>query len=225
MLQPAKICLCVLLVLFGAWRAAADEADLAIVLLYDTSGSMQEGVTNGAGQKEPKFRIANRALESIVARLEKLQAERNRTVLAGLFTFSRNGGQPAVPIGPFDPAPLRNWLRNFQQPNGGTPLGNAVADATRALWNVKAGSRHVVVITDGQNSAGPPPEALIPGLQEQCLKNGLSVYFHFIAFDVDAKVFAGVKAFGSTLVSAGDEKQLNDKLGYILEEKIFLEKE
>ena len=59
----------------------------------------------------------------------------------------------------------------------------------------------------------------------QRLKNGAPVYFHFVAFDVDARVFAGVKKNGATLVSASDEKQLNDKLSFVLEEKILLEKE
>ena len=43
--------------------------------------------------------------------------------------------------------------------------------------------------------------------------------------DVDAKVFAGVKKFGSTLLGANDEIQLNKQLGFVLEEKILLEKE
>ena len=51
------------------------------------------------------------------------------------------------------------------------------------------------------------------------------VHFHFLAFDVDAKVFGGIKQFGATLVGASDETQLKQKLNFILEEKILLEKE
>jgi len=48
---------------------------------------------------------------------------------------------------------------------------------------------------------------------------------HFIAFDVDAKVFASVKKQGATVVSASDEKQLNSQLEFILQKKILLEDE
>ncbi len=48
---------------------------------------------------------------------------------------------------------------------------------------------------------------------------------HFVAFDVDAKLFNPVKKLGATVVSATDEKQLNTQLEYILQRKILLEEE
>ena len=48
---------------------------------------------------------------------------------------------------------------------------------------------------------------------------------HFVAFDVDAKVFDPVKKLGATVVGAADEKQLNTQLEYILQRKILLEEE
>jgi hypothetical protein len=143
----------------------------------------------------------------------------------GLFTFADKGAQETVKLGPFDPAALREWLHAFQTPNGATPLGNAIQDATRALWRTKADARHVLAITDGENTVGPKPEQLIPKLQDECLKNGLSVYYHFVAFDVDARAYAGVKKFGATLLGANDEAKLNEQLAFVLEEKILLEKE
>jgi hypothetical protein len=46
-----------------------------------------------------------------------------------------------------------------------------------------------------------------------------------VAFDVDAKVFAGVKKLGATVVSAANESQLNTQLEFVLEKKILLEDE
>ena len=117
------------------------------------------------------------------------------------------------------------FTTQFHKPDGGTPIGGAVADATNALWKIHADSRHVLVITDGENTVGRAPDVVLPKLQNQCLKNGLVVHFHFLAFDVDAKVFGGIKKFGATLVGASDEAQLNQKLNFLLEEKILLEKE
>jgi hypothetical protein len=213
-----------LCLLFAAGARADDEA-LALAIVYDTSGSMAELVQRPGAAAEPKFQIGNRALAAIVTRLEKFRAETGRPLQTGLFVFSKDGGREVVKLGPFDPAALRRWLENFRTPNGGTPLGGALRDATQALWKTKAGSRHVLIITDGENSVGPKPADLIPGLQEQCLKNGLSVYFHFVAFDVDARAFDAVKKFGSTLLGANDEAQLNQQLSFVLEEKILLEKE
>ncbi len=48
---------------------------------------------------------------------------------------------------------------------------------------------------------------------------------HFVAFDVNAKVFDGVKKLGATVVGASDEAQLTRQLEFILEKKILLEDE
>lgn len=219
---------------FPAWIAAlfvstsaafAADSDLAVAIVYDTSGSMKGNVAGRGGAPEPKYVIANRALAAIVDKLEKVNADGPRKVQCGLFTFRDKGGKETVKLGPLDAPALRNWLTAFSKPDGGTPIGGAVTDATNALWKIRADSRHVLVITDGENTVGAAPDAVLPKLQDQCLKNGLVVHFHFLAFDVDAKVFGGIKQFGATLVGASDETQLNQKLNFILEEKILLEKE
>jgi hypothetical protein len=48
---------------------------------------------------------------------------------------------------------------------------------------------------------------------------------HFVAFDVDAKVFDGVKKQGATVVGASNESQLEAQLKFILQRKILLEDE
>ena len=48
---------------------------------------------------------------------------------------------------------------------------------------------------------------------------------HFVAFNVDAKVFDSVKKQGATVVGAADEKQLNSQLEFIMQKKILLEEE
>lgn len=223
-ISPRRVlCFCALLVSVALVRGAG--TDVAIAIVYDTSGSMGDAVKRKAGGAEPKYIIANRALGAVVTKLEKFAASGGHKVQTGLFIFRDKGSQEVVKIGPFDPAALRAWIAGFNRPAGGTPLGTAIADAGRALAETKAGSRHVLVITDGENTVGPPPDALLPGLLGDAGKKGAPLQFHFVAFDVDARVFAGVKKLGATLVSAADEMQLNDKISIILEEKILLEKE
>ena len=225
MITPANFPAWIAALLAFAGAARAADSDLAVAIVYDTSGSMKESVPGRGGAREPKYLIANRAVAAIVDKLEKVNAAGPRKVQCGLFTFRGTGGQETVKLGPLDAPAIRNWLASFSKPSGGTPIGGAVVDATNALWKIRADSRHVLVITDGENTVGTAPDVVLPQLQDQCLKNGLSVYFHFLAFDVDAKVFGGIRKFGATLVGASDEAQLNEKLNFILEEKILLEKE
>ena len=107
MITPAKfsVWVCALLAIAGA--ASAADNDVAVAIVYDTSGSMNDGVKGKSGGGEPKFQIANRALASIVARLEKFNASGGRKVQAGLFTFSDKGAREIVKPGPFDAAAMR----------------------------------------------------------------------------------------------------------------------
>ena len=83
----------------------------------------------------------------------------------------------------------------------------------------------MLVITDGINTAGPDPAAAIPRLKQMAEQKQNRLSIHFVAFDVNAKVFDGVKQLGATVVGASDEAQLNSQLEFILEKKILLEDE
>lgn len=205
-----------------AW--AADD-DIAIAIVYDTSGSMNSPVKDAEGKWTPKFQIGNRAVVNIVDQLEKFSKTSPKKLQVGLFTFSPQGGKAVVPVAAFDPVKLREWVAGFKKPDGATPLGNASSEAATALMKTKAGARHVVVITDGENTIGPAPEKTIAAINKEGMKTGNIVAFHFVAFDVNAAVFAAIKKEGATLLSAADEKQLNERLTFVLEDKILLEKE
>ena len=51
------------------------------------------------------------------------------------------------------------WGHKFARPNGNTPLGNALSAATRTVMNSPLSRKHVLIITDGENTAGPEPAA------------------------------------------------------------------
>ncbi|MDB6154984.1 MAG: hypothetical protein JWL90_3437, partial [Chthoniobacteraceae bacterium] len=56
-------------------------------------------------------------------------------------------------------------------------------------------------------------------------RSGIGLNIHFIAFDVEARVFEPLKKLNVTLLSASNEKQLDAQLTLILERKILLEDE
>jgi hypothetical protein len=212
-----------------ACLAAAEADGVALAIIYDTSGSMRDPVPAQLGGTSPKYLVANRALIAVANQIEAFATNNAggapRRIDAGLFVFRGDTARPAIKFGPFEGATFRNWARHFSDPNGNTPLGNALTLAGQAVLESPLPRKHVLIITDGMNTAGPKPEDVLPVLQRKALGRETSVSVHFIAFDTDAKVFAPVKKLGATVVGAADEQQLNTQLGYILQRKILLEEE
>jgi hypothetical protein len=208
---------------------AAEEGGVALAIIYDTSGSMKDPVRDANGRSSPKYVIANRALKAVAKQIQTFATNSAsgtpRKIQAGLFVFSGESARQAVRFGPFDAAALENFARDFAQPNGNTPLGNSLTLAGQAVLESPLPHKHVLIITDGMNTAGPKPEDVMPALQRKSGQKGTSVSVHFVAFDADAKIFNPVKKLGATVVSAADEKQLNTQLEFIMQRKILLEEE
>ena len=228
--SPFTAALVGLLVLTGAASSAlsAEEDGLALAIVYDTSGSMKEQVKDANGRLTAKYVIANRALEAVARRVQQFATNASagpRKISAGLFVFQGTGARQAVPFGPFDAAALQRWAKAFTSPDGGTPLGNALTTAAETVLKAGLTRKHILIITDGMNTVGPDPAATLPKARQLAQQKEAVFSVHFVAFDVDAKVFAGVKKLGATVVGAADEKQLNEQLGFILEKKILLEEE
>lgn len=222
-----RLCICAgLLTGMLASPTLQGAEGVAVAIVLDTSGSMKESVRDGKGGRSPKYVIGNRALKSVVAKIEQFATNApNRTVHAGLFTFSGEGALEVVKFGKFDPAAMRSWLEKYPGPQSGTPLGRAVETASAAVLNSDLAQKHVLVITDGQNTVGPNPTEVLPRLTKQAERKGAILFTHFVAFDIAAGVFAPLKNQGATVVAAADEKQLNQQLDFVLEEKILLEKD
>jgi len=208
---------------------AAQDDGVALAIVYDTSGSMKEQVRDRNGKLSPKYVIANRALEAISRRIQTFATNTTtggtRTVEAGLFVFDGSGAKQAVKFGPFEASTFQRWAQGFSAPQGGTPLGNALAAAGQTVLNSGQARKHVLVITDGLNTVGPDPAAVMPRLRQSAEQKQNRLSIHFVAFDVNAQVFDGVKKLGATVVGASDETQLNSQLEFILQKKILLEDE
>jgi hypothetical protein len=208
---------------------AAAEDGVAVAVLYDTSGSMKDLVRNADGGSSPKYLIANRALISIARQIQAFATNSatgsQRRIDAGLFIFDNNSAREVVKFGPFNEAAFEDWAKGFSNPAGNTPLGNSLNVAAHAVLSSPLSRKHVLVITDGMNTYGPQPSAVLPRLKQLAEQKHTGLSVHFVAFDVAAKEFAGVKKQGATVVAAADEKQLNSQLEFILAKKILLEDE
>jgi uncharacterized protein YegL len=133
-----KILSVLALLLFSAPTFAADN----IVVLFDTSGSMDERLGNVS-----KLKAAQDALCGIVDRV-------GPNVHIGIVTFQGW----IVNLGPVDKEGVKKAIRNTRA-NGGTPLGKYMKDAADALVEARKrdkgiGTFKLVVVTDGAASDG-----------------------------------------------------------------------
>jgi Mg-chelatase subunit ChlD len=209
----------------GPVRPAKTEEGVALAIVFDTSGSMSESVSTGRGGIAAKVRIASDALVAIADRIEEWRSEApgdpHRKIAMAVVTF-REGEW--LPMAPFSAEELKAWVKRLRRPDGPTPLGAALRDAGTAVLSSPLASKHILVITDGENTVPPEPAEVMDSLLALAGSFETEVSVHFVAFDVDAAVFTAVKERGATVVSASDAEQLNQKLSLILEEEILLEK-
>jgi hypothetical protein len=209
-------------------RAGAEEG-VALAIVYDTSGSMGDSVRDANGKMSPKYKIANRALESIAKQIQAFATKSGdgtvRKVHAGLYVFDGNGAKAAIPFGPFDATAMIDWAHRFSSPGSGTPLGTALETASREVLKSELSRKHVLVITDGMNTVGPDPSRTMPQIKREVEQKQTSLGIYFVAFDVNARVFDPLKKLGATVLGASDELQLNSQLGMIMQRKILLEDE
>ncbi len=205
------------------------EEGVALAIIYDTSGSMKEPVADASGASAPKYLIANRALLDVTRQLQAFATNTAtgvaRKIEVGLFIFQGDHAREVVKLGPLDGQAIERFAARFSSPKGNTPLGNALSTAAHAVMDSPLSRKHVLIITDGLNTVGPPPRQVLPRLRQQAEQRHASFSVHFVAFDVDARQFAPLKALGATVVGAADEKQLNSQLQFILQQKILLEDE
>jgi Mg-chelatase subunit ChlD len=199
---------------------------VAAVVLVDVSGSMDERVRNAQGDRERKIAIARRATLDLVRSFETYaRAHPNEPVSLGVYEFSQRSNQPAarvvIPLGPPDSAAAGERLEAMK-PRGGTPIGDAMIDARRALDATGLRRRHLLVVTDGENTDGVSPTDVARAMERQ--EGDLRAPLYFVAFNVDAKAFAGVKQHGGLVLSAKDGGELATTLDELLSDKILVEK-
>lgn len=194
---------------------------LALVILYDGSGSMLDNVPDVHGVPTPKFKLANNALITIAQKVEEYCTNKHVSIDAGLVYFTDGKVKVGIPFQSFKVKAYQDWAQKFHTPAGGTPLGEGIKEANRLLAGSKALKKHILIVTDGESNSGETPQAVLRRMQGQ--QNMTSVYF--VAFDVAARVFNPVKQLGATVVSAANELQLKTQLDALLEKKILLEAE
>ena len=204
---------------------AASAADgIAIGVVFDTSGSMKDQIAaKHPAVRATKISVAQRAFSQVINRLETFTKGPGAKPLAVSVTvFNGQTAAVALPLAPFDAVALRRWVSTVRA-DSSTPLGDAIFLAAQQLLSTPAASRHLLVLTDGANTAGRSPETALAQINRASERKQIALFTHIIALDIAPATFAALKQQGATLMAAADEAQLNTQFDFILEEKILVE--
>jgi Mg-chelatase subunit ChlD len=199
---------------------------LAAAIMIDVSGSMDDEVTGENGREEKKIDIARRAAQDLVAQFARYAEDHaDEPVLLGLYEFSERNGvpdaRPIIPMAKPDPTGAASALTRMRA-SGGTPIGNAMIAAKHELDATGLARRHLLVVTDGENTEGYAPERVAAAINRRPEAERPSLYF--VAFDVAANRFQRVKDAGGLVLGAANARELNATLDSLLRGQILLEK-
>jgi Mg-chelatase subunit ChlD len=206
--------------------AAEDKDGLAAAIVIDVSGSMNDKVDGRNGQREEKIAIARRAALSLVDQFVSYARDhQDEPVQLGVFEFSRRRGDPdcrtVIAMGPPDRERAASAIGALKA-DGGTPIGQAMITAKLALDATNLTRRHLLLVTDGENTDGVAPDRVAAAIGKRPETERPAIYF--VAFDVEANRFSGVKDAGGLILSAANATELNDTLDALLRGKILVEK-
>lgn len=206
--------------------AEAQRDGLAAAIVIDVSGSMKDSVRGESGRDERKIDIARRAARDLVEQFARYAEEhKDEPVLLGIYEFSERSGvedmRPVISMGAPDRARAEAALARLRA-DGGTPIGNAMIAAKRELDRTGLTRRHLLLVTDGENTDGYDPEKVAAAINRRPEAERPSVYF--VAFDIEASRFEGVRSAGGLVLGAANAKELNATLDALLRGQILVEK-
>jgi hypothetical protein len=180
------------------------EGPLTLLVVFDTSGSMQQPWGSG----RPKWQVANDALLAAIAEFED-----NLTVGAVKFPVDQSCGVSPIGQAPqldFRPGAefVGDWLSQAAIPNGNTPLELGLAFADEAILAAAARGLldhrfRVLVFSDGEPTCGDDSFAMID-YPRRWLQMGIHTYVVGLPGSSPAFDLLGAMAdAGGTGVAAG----------------------
>jgi Mg-chelatase subunit ChlD len=193
---------------------------VGLFFCLDTSGSMGAKIGGRA-----KIDISKDAMRKVFAQVaDYVKAHPEKTVKVGLCSFH---SQPALlrGMGPFDRQELEQAIKPLVA-KGGTAIGEAMALATKELVRSGVETRAIIVMTDGENTHGVTPDRIVDAIKQDRNQQNLTtvdIEVFMVAFDVNARVFDGVKHAGGAVKESNDQRSLESILNTLVEE-ILLEK-
>jgi Mg-chelatase subunit ChlD len=191
---------------------------VGIFFCLDVSPSMNEKVG-----KRSKIEISKDAMRTVLLQLEAFsQASPTKKLSVGIVVF---GGKAKLlaPVAPFDRGKLEKAIQSVST-IGGTAIGEGMLLALREMVAIPFETRALIVMTDGENNAGAPPEKVVAAIKanrndKQALTDDIKI--SLVAFDISANLFAPVKSAGASVVESRDQDSLAAMLTKSVEEAVL----
>ncbi len=208
--------------------ASRDDLGITVELAIDVSGSMSDSPDSGGAAK---YVQASQALGRVVEVLGRLvrNAPEGQVLKVGLLSFNQEVAELLAPTtmdveGIARLAALVGDPKNLM-PGGSTAIGEAIQLGAARLSQSGTILRSLVVVTDGENTAGVAPAwalSALSGNRNSASMPDYAVYtssilVSFIGFDVDSGIFEPLSRYGARVLSASDQAQLESALSGLLE--------
>ncbi|MDP3178145.1 MAG: VWA domain-containing protein [Spirochaetaceae bacterium] len=216
---------------FNSFLASRDDLGISVIVAIDSSGSMSDPPKSGG---RAKYIQASAALGQVADLLERLAsgAPSGQVLKVGVLKFD-SVVRELLPLTVMDEgglALLRDLVldpENFR-PGGSTAIGATIECGVRSLSQSGTILRSLVIVTDGENTAGVEPAWALSAVYgnrntasspELPVSTG-STLITFIGFDIDSGAFKRLSAYGPRIASATDQSQLALALSASLEADI-----
>lgn len=148
----------------------------------------------------------------------------DQKISLGIYEFSQRNqspsARPIVRLAPPDPVAASTAISRMIA-NGDTPIGDAMIVAMKDLDATGLSKKHILVITDGDNTVGYSPADVTRIIAGKSDTARAAVYF--VAFDIAASRFNSVRDAGGLVLAASNETDLKGTLDYVLSGKILAE--
>jgi Mg-chelatase subunit ChlD len=193
---------------------------VGLVFCLDTSGSMSQKVKG-----RTKIEISKEAMRKVFDQVaDYVKAHPKKKVKVGVCSFTSH---PTLQRGmeSFDQEALEKVIAPLEA-KGGTAIGDAIAMAANILMKSGTETRAIIVMTDGENTHGVPPDRVVHAIKQN-LNNQTAptadIEVFLVAFDINAQVFDHVKQAGAAVKESWDQASLESMLNTLVEE-VLLEK-
>ncbi len=188
----------------AALGAAVGEEDGRLLLVLDSSGSMDEPADDG----QTKIAVAKQALRRVVTDLPGDAQVGMRVYGAEVFEGPRacTDTQLVVPIGPADKPALRAAIASYR-PFGETPIAYSLRQAADDLGEAE-GQRTILLVSDGEETCHPDPCLVARDIAGQ----GIDLKIDVVGLDVSGTARNQLRCIAEagrgTYYDAGDVSEL-----------------
>ena len=197
----------------AADRAAGqsdDETEPALLLIMDSSGSMNGGDGSGG----TKIQAAKTALNGVVNALPGDSLVGLRVYGHRVPNTNKARGckdtQLITPVGPLDRGPMRQQIRSFDA-KGFTPIGLSLKKGAKDL--PREGKRTIVLVSDGIDTCAPPPPCKVA---KRLSQQGVDLRIDTVGFQVDPRARRELRCIArvakGSYFDAGSSAELSDQL-------------